>query len=80
MSKPADSKLNKHGKRGKLPLRILHFSDGTLEEYSTDEEDDIPDSKADNQITHVDPVKYDDVLSKPFFLFCQSGSFFFIEE
>ncbi|XP_068227057.1 LOW QUALITY PROTEIN: protein FAM177B [Palaemon carinicauda] len=31
--------LNKNGKV-KTPRRILHFSDGTLEEYSTDEEDE----------------------------------------
>ncbi|KAL8611133.1 hypothetical protein ACOMHN_064423 [Nucella lapillus] len=31
-------------KKKKVPRRILHFSDGTLEEYSTDEEEeDVPD-------------------------------------
>ncbi|XP_070578306.1 protein FAM177A1-like [Ptychodera flava] len=28
------------GKKKKVPRRILHFSDGTLEEYSTDEEEE----------------------------------------
>ena len=27
------------GKKKKIPRRILHFSDGILEEYSTDEEE-----------------------------------------
>lgn len=40
----------------KAPKRILHFSDGTMEEYSTDEED-TPDAKAnDKQISVVCPV------------------------
>lgn len=56
LSKPSDSMLNEPGKRKRVPRRILHFSDGTLEEYSTDEEDDVPDSKTDNQIAHIDPV------------------------
>ncbi len=30
------------GKKKKIPRRILHFSDGILEEYSTDEEDEEP--------------------------------------
>ncbi len=31
------------GKKKKVPRRILHFSDGILEEYSTDEEEeDVP--------------------------------------
>ena len=28
-------------KKKKVPKRILHFSDGVLEEYSTDEEEEI---------------------------------------
>lgn len=35
----------------KTPKRVLHFSDGVLEEYSTDEEDNV---KQDGVI--VDPV------------------------
>lgn len=35
----------------KEPKRILHFSDGILEEYSTDEEDSTP-----KQEELVDPV------------------------
>ena len=37
-------------KRNKKPKRVLHFSDGILEEYSSDEED----SKEVKEI--VDPV------------------------
>ena len=37
---PLDSEVPTKGK--KQPRRILHFSDGILEEYSTDEEDDKP--------------------------------------
>lgn len=29
----------------KAPKRILHFSDGTMEEFSDDEDEDITDSK-----------------------------------
>ncbi|KAL4239113.1 hypothetical protein ACF0H5_003816 [Mactra antiquata] len=29
-------------KKTKVPRRLIHFSDGVLEEYSTDEEDDQP--------------------------------------
>ncbi|KAL1456472.1 hypothetical protein WDU94_001203 [Cyamophila willieti] len=35
----------------KQPRRILHFSDGTLEEYSTDEEMD----QVDNTVCTIDP-------------------------
>lgn len=38
-------------KKIKVPRRILHFSDGTLEEYSTDEEDETDDNKK-----VIDPV------------------------
>ena len=38
-------------KKQKVPRRILHFSDGTLEEYSTDEEEEnVPEQPL------VDPV------------------------
>ncbi|XP_076063528.1 uncharacterized protein LOC143038368 isoform X2 [Oratosquilla oratoria] len=36
------------------PKRVLHFSDGVLEEYSTDEEDQT-DKKQDNSLVVVDP-------------------------
>lgn len=36
----------------KAPKRILHFSDGTMEEYSTDEED-TPDAKVDKKQVSV---------------------------
>lgn len=42
--------------RVKAPRRILHFSDGTLEEYSSDEESDKVDgagSAADKQLAVV---------------------------
>ncbi|XP_067011815.1 protein FAM177A1 [Anabrus simplex] len=38
---------------GKSPRRILHFSDGTLEEYSTDDEPDEVDSS--HVVSSVDP-------------------------
>lgn len=31
--------LETHKKKKKKPRRVLHFSDGVLEEYSTDEEE-----------------------------------------
>ncbi|XP_037090385.1 protein FAM177A1-like [Pollicipes pollicipes] len=34
------------GKKARVPRRVLHFSDGTMEEYSTDEEDE-PDKPPD---------------------------------
>lgn len=37
----------------KTPKRVLQFSDGILEEYSTDEEDNVPKKEAD-----VDPVMF----------------------
>ena len=37
---PLETEVPTKGKR--QPRRILHFSDGILEEYSTDEEDDKP--------------------------------------
>ena len=40
-------------KKKKVPRRILHFSDGILEEYSTDEELDEEDNAP-----HVDPVLF----------------------
>uniref|UniRef100_A0A1B6KA88 Protein FAM177A1 n=1 Tax=Graphocephala atropunctata TaxID=36148 RepID=A0A1B6KA88_9HEMI len=54
---PADGSCPS-SKPGKVPRKILHFSDGTLEEYSTDEEDGIePKVKEQNmqQLTSVDP-------------------------
>ncbi|XP_074660041.1 protein FAM177A1-like [Tubulanus polymorphus] len=44
--------LQLSGKPKKQPRRVLHFSDGILEEYSTDEEDEV-DSKDNQQI--IDP-------------------------
>lgn len=45
-------------KPGKVPRRVLHFSDGTIEEYSTDEEDG-PEPKVVQQnvqqLTSIDP-------------------------
>ncbi|XP_022198984.2 protein FAM177A1 [Nilaparvata lugens] len=32
------------GKKKRIPRRVLHFSDGVIEEYSTDEETDDPDT------------------------------------
>lgn len=37
----------------KVPKRVLHFSDGTLEEYSDDEVDSTPQNE---EKTVVDPV------------------------
>lgn len=42
--------------RVKAPRRILHFSDGTLEEYSTDDEPDSPDNS--NQNKQIDLVSF----------------------
>lgn len=39
----------------KVPKKILHFSDGVLEEYSDDEVDSTPQEKEQEQ-TVVDPV------------------------
>lgn len=39
-------------KKQKVPRKVLYFSDGTLEEYSTDEEDEIELAKP----PQVDPV------------------------
>ena len=41
-------------KKNKAPRRILHFSDGVLEEYSTDEDEDENDSSPLQPV--VDPV------------------------
>lgn len=41
-------------KEKKVPRRILHFSDGTLEEYSTDEEEEEEEDTA--PATVIDPV------------------------
>lgn len=51
---PLRGVLDETNKRKKIPRRILHFSDGTLEEYSTDEED-TTDYKKDTQLAHIDP-------------------------
>ena len=40
----------------KPPIRVLHFSDGTLEEYSSDEEDK-KDEVDDKNKQVVDPVR-----------------------
>lgn len=53
--KPLGATLNEPVRRKKVPRRVLHFSDGTLEDYSTDEEEDVPDCKQTNQIAHIDP-------------------------
>ncbi|XP_064622440.1 protein FAM177A1-like [Lineus longissimus] len=37
---PLEEAVSSDGKKRKIPRRILHFSDGTLEEYSTDEEEE----------------------------------------
>ena len=47
---PLDSEVSSTKKK-KEPRRILHFSDGILEEYSTDEEEDQPPTQP-----VVDPV------------------------
>lgn len=44
--------------RVKAPRRILHFSDGTLEEYSTDDEADVPDGANNSQIDVVSSIKF----------------------
>lgn len=44
--------------RVKAPRRILHFSDGTLEEYSTDDEADVPDGANNTQIDVVSFKKF----------------------
>jgi hypothetical protein len=38
-----------------VPRRIIHFSDGTIEEYSSDE--DEPD--ASTQVTSINPVMFE---------------------
>lgn len=42
--------------RVKAPRRILHFSDGTLEEYSTDDETDAPNYQISNEDNRIDVV------------------------
>lgn len=42
-------------KKVKKPRRVLHFSDGILEEYSTDEEDDEQ-KKDQDQTNLINPV------------------------
>ena len=42
-------------KKNKVPRRILHFSDGILEEYSTDEDEDESDKAP---LQPVDPVSH----------------------
>lgn len=44
--------------RVKAPRRILHFSDGTLEEYSTDDEADVPDGMNNTQIDVVSSIGF----------------------
>lgn len=44
--------------RVKAPRRILHFSDGTLEEYSTDDEADFPDGANNTQIDVVSSITF----------------------
>ena len=48
-----DPEIQVKGKKQKVPRRILHFSDGILEEYSTDEEEE--EDQVD-QAPPVDPV------------------------
>lgn len=55
--KPLGVALNEPIKRKKVPRRVLHFSDGTLEEYSTDEDEDMTDSRKDTQIAQANPVR-----------------------
>lgn len=40
----------------RTPRRVLHFSDGTLEEYSTDEDEDQTDQSSVQQLV-VDTVR-----------------------
>ncbi|KAG8288057.1 hypothetical protein J6590_025401 [Homalodisca vitripennis] len=54
---PADGSIPS-SRPDKVPRKILHFSDGTLEEYSTDEEDGVEPKvvqKTTQQLTSVDP-------------------------
>lgn len=44
--------------RIKTPRRILHFSDGTMEEYSTDDEPDASVANQTNQQTQVNIVRW----------------------
>uniref|UniRef100_A0A8D8W586 Protein FAM177A1 n=1 Tax=Cacopsylla melanoneura TaxID=428564 RepID=A0A8D8W586_9HEMI len=50
-SSPLDESETQTKLKLKQPRRILHFSDGTLEEYSTDEETD----QVDNTVCHIEP-------------------------
>lgn len=44
--------------RVKTPKRILHFSDGILEEYSTDEEDNVDNSKNNQEIVNTNNMTW----------------------
>lgn len=50
-----DSKIEHDYRIGRIktPKKVLHFSDGTLEEYSTD--DEVDSSNKENTISTVDP-------------------------
>ena len=50
---PLDDLTDQGKKKKKLPRRVLYFSDGVLEEYSTDEDEVAPKSQPQ---TVVDPV------------------------
>lgn len=41
----------------RAPKRVLHFSDGTLEEFSDDEQDQVDGSGQDASVTDVDEVR-----------------------
>lgn len=46
------------GKKKKIPRRVIHFASGeTMEEYSTDEEEDEQQERKD-LLPPVDPVSY----------------------
>ena len=47
-----DEKIHTTEPKKKVPRKILHFSDGTLEEYSTDEEEPV----TEDTTPPVDPV------------------------
>jgi len=55
---PADDLNPPKKSEDRVPRRVLHFSDGTLEEYSTDEEDGVEPratQKNATQLTSIDP-------------------------
>lgn len=48
---------NQEEVRIRKPRRVLHFSDGTLEEYSTDEEDNTDSKKETSVLPKINPVQ-----------------------